>query len=1254
LVGDVSCTSDGVGYIRYSVAEQESISGATGTTHRILGANNGGAALAGNYAVSNLTPYGAVGHDQQDGANLTDDVKRQAAYTNGRQWEFATIWAIREQKSYPYLRHQSAPAMVLEMAFDEAKLDMINIGDIDSIVVSNGATRSKVATVKDKDIKTKKAVDRYVFFPECTSATGIDVGDTLYFVVYEKGKAASYPESGIVKPFYGAGTDTNPYQIWKRADLERLKDYLGGGNEGIHYRLMTDIDLGACGAWTPIGNNTDPFRGKLHGNGHKLTNITVNGNLLHAGLFGALGEGAFMDSLHIVGGSIVGGAATQYAGALAGSAVGAITINACSNTATVKTVKTDAYTGGLIGQSTGTVDINYAHNSGWIRGAGAHTGGLVGDGAGAITNSYNSGWIFASGAVGGLAGQLSGDLDKSYATGMVKANSSGVVGGLIGNGSGSTITYSVAAQDSLIGAATTTHRIVGANAGILTNNYASAELKVNGAPVSGGTAGDVSGLDKTLAELKQQSAYSTLTWDFADWTIRDNEKSMPYLPYQSAPVFINYLYRDSVSLDIPTGTDSVVVYRCQEATGLKRLQALQASSGVSAYLLAAGVKIDSTLVFVAYTKGYTPSYPVYSTVTRRKITIGASVTEQHKQIITYGDEPVLEPHITDGATSAGHVPDGKLALTLNNITVTDISTSGHYKVGRYGFNLSAVTITDPGGVDFTDDYDITIEKNDSLIINRLKLVHNIAAEDTTYNGSVEAKYSGGFTNIVTDAAGTNIDDVALVSTFALEFDDPNAGIDKPVHVVADGWEITGVDASNYILNPEPADLKATIKRKKLDNVKIVLDNAPLTYTGAPIEPSLTATYPEGGSDVEIPSDAYSIAYQDNTNAGTASVRIEGKEDGNYEFSADATFTIDKATLTLTLQPGVGIYNMGNPVLIDPATVEGNVDGSVFHIIYHYETEDGATVDYPRELGIYYVFAIIQETANYESAVSNTVMFEVIVMPPKIDKLFVNEEEIPLTRLYADLLCGSEARIRVEAPEYVRISFKVTEYGGYVDGEPGRATIVQVTEPGMRLIYIKVVSGLRDTTYILKLEKRFDFNELVVTRWNNTLTILPALGARNFTAYQLYRKSAGGNVFEVLLSDGGGAPSDVVFAAFNRSYTVNNDGTPLNPDDAYYAAVVCGNDTLHTCEHYPGLNPATIRIYPNPALHGTPLTLETDVDQEWLNKAEALMYNATGNLLSRTAITGNITTLQAPDTPGIYLVVFQTKDGFRKELKVIVQ
>jgi hypothetical protein len=1033
------------------------------------------------------------------------------------------------------------------MAYGEAKLDMDDPARIDSIVVTKGRWRERIKTVEE-DFSRKKPVDNYILVSiPCGDSVvaGLKTGDTLNLTVYEKGKAASYPVSGTVKPFYGKGTKDEPYEIWRRSDLERMKGYTGAAFAHLHFRLMNDVDM-ECD-WTPAGDNISPFQGKLHGGGHKLINLRINSNLISVGLFGVLGDGALVDSLHITGGSITGDSSAEYAGAVAGQASGNVVIRACSNNAPVTTVHSNAHTGGLLGSSSGNARIISAHNSGWVTAKGVYTGGLAGYGALTIVNSYNFAWIRNNGSspasfTGGLAGHLEGlsRIDSSYAAGRVV--SAGTVGGLAGEiASQAGIYRSLAAQDTLTGSAV--RRIAGSGSGTFSGNYADSRL-----PASSDAT------DISLNDIRTQAAYTgaspVLPRDFnAVWTIRDGQKSYPFLRYQNAPAYPRYVYRDSVSLDLQTLADSVVIYLCRES-GLQRLQAVQPTALTAAY--AVNVQTGDTLAFVAWGGRQAPSYPVYETVVKRKLYL-TPVNKNGNPDILYGDTLAFD---YGNGLSAGHTITGDPVL---NADASDLSSSGNPKVGEYDVKWDNIVIKDEGGNEVTGDYEIIYDGSKVAVLQRPL---SILADNKIYDGNVSAVCRIDETGIIPG----DLVNFSGVPSLTAEFKTPNAGANKTVIVTSDREGLGGADGGNYVI-PEEALTDATIFPKHINDLSVVIRVVTQIFNTQtpPIEPlpTVTDTVIDRNAPLMLDRDYEITGYANNSAVGIAQISITGK--GNYDGSATADFWI-------------------------------------------------------------------------------------IFSPPEIDHITVNDENdiaprFDLPWIYVDMGCSDEEEkitVSIHAPAHVSLEIDTTGTG-YTGVEPHRRFTLHMKRPQLRTVLIKAVSGDLDTVYVVNVEKRFPFNDLVVTRWNNTMTILPAAAGLEFESYRWFRRT----------------PADADFVMFkddSRSYTVSNDGAQLSPDDVYYVeATAKTGETVRTCEHIPALHSGVIRIYPNPVRPGAQLSLLAEVDQTLLDKAEICVYTLTGAPVDRVRVTGVVTILQAPNTQGVYLYVFLSKDGeFRKELKVTVE
>ena len=120
----------------------------------------------------------------------------------------------------------------------------------------------------------------------------------------------------------------------------------------------------------------------------------------------------------------------------------------------------------------------------------------------------------------------------------------------------------------------------------------------------------------------------------------------------------------------------------------------------------------------------------------------------------------------------------------------------------------------------------------------------------------------------------------------------------------------GTYTASITLGGETASVTYAIVSKVVTNPTIEVSDAG-TYDGSKKTPSVVVK----DGDKEIPSTEYSVSYENNTDAGTATVTITDVAGGNYDVSGSTTFTIGKSTITVTPTAGQKIiYGMADPVL----------------------------------------------------------------------------------------------------------------------------------------------------------------------------------------------------------------------------------------------------------------------------------------------------------------------------------------------------
>ena len=86
--------------------------------------------------------------------------------------------------------------------------------------------------------------------------------------------------------------------------------------------------------------------------------------------------------------------------------------------------------------------------------------------------------------------------------------------------------------------------------------------------------------------------------------------------------------------------------------------------------------------------------------------------------------------------------------------------------------------------------------------------------------------------------------------------------------------------------------KTDIPVKVLTTPTVILSEDAFVYDGSAKEPAITVK----DGDVVVSADEYEVTYSSNTNAGTASVTVSDKADGDYEVNGSKTFTISPKSL----------------------------------------------------------------------------------------------------------------------------------------------------------------------------------------------------------------------------------------------------------------------------------------------------------------------------------------------------------------------
>ena len=267
-------------------------------------------------------------------------------------------------------------------------------------------------------------------------------------------------------------------EISTPAQLDNIRNDLAG-----NYKLAADISLATYGDWEPIGSASEPFTGKIDGDGHKITGMKIRktANLLslfaagdeteiYAGFFGYV-KNAEITNLALENVDIIG---SGYAGAIAGYAEDSAISN-CNSTGDI-TSSSDStsdtgsvYAGGIAGYlsnstisdcySTGNItsylsdadasfDLDSYFDPLWFAYSGGIAGGMQDStitecySTGNITSSYDEYYYYFyyysissnSGGIVGVAGNSA--ISNCYSNGNISSsNLDARAGGIAGTAS---------------------------------------------------------------------------------------------------------------------------------------------------------------------------------------------------------------------------------------------------------------------------------------------------------------------------------------------------------------------------------------------------------------------------------------------------------------------------------------------------------------------------------------------------------------------------------------------------------------------------------------------------------------------------------------------------------------------------------------------------------------------------------------------------------------------------------------------------
>ena len=278
------------------------------------------------------------------------------------------------------------------------------------------------------------------------------------------------------------------------SDLQRINTAISLPNA---YALGRDISASSIDPFKPVGSAAIPFNTILDGQGHTISNLSIDATAKDVGLFAVIGSAGQVRNLNLTDVHVTA-SGSAFVGTLAGENRGTITDVHVLRSTIIAQSELGVSAGGLVGLSSGFIRKSSAAATVQVGDSDPGTvniaGGLSGSNHGDIASSSATGEISggAFSLVGGVVGQNFGRLEGSFAAGSITGGASTTAGGLVGmNASGATIRDAYAVGNVAGDSSAMAGGLVGSNAAgsLIENSYATGSITAGRAASAGGLVG---------------------------------------------------------------------------------------------------------------------------------------------------------------------------------------------------------------------------------------------------------------------------------------------------------------------------------------------------------------------------------------------------------------------------------------------------------------------------------------------------------------------------------------------------------------------------------------------------------------------------------------------------------------------------------------------------------------------------------------------------------------------------------------------
>ncbi|MDR1739489.1 MAG: T9SS type A sorting domain-containing protein, partial [Bacteroidales bacterium] len=230
-----------------------------------------------------------------------------------------------------------------------------------------------------------------------------------------------------------------------------------------------------------------------------------------------------------------------------------------------------------------------------------------------------------------------------------------------------------------------------------------------------------------------------------------------------------------------------------------------------------------------------------------------------------------------------------------------------------------------------------------------------------------------------------------------------------------------------------------------------------------------------------------------------------------------------------------------------------------------------------------------------------------------------------------------------------------------DGEDYYPLVTDVSAPGQQSFYFELYVVPTDGTepisvpYTFIIRKNYMFDDLVITKWDNTFIVNNKRAEEEFGLEPVGRNDQGGALYNYKWYIDG----EVIEKYMDKSYYSAGDtkNDKLSTTSEYYLVLGTGDGReITTCPYrHPGTSSweAFASSYPNPVSAGSTITVESNLYEAGSGSTYIDVYSIKGAKILTKDVTSEKTSIRMPSQKGLYVIVVRNSKN-KKQISVVVQ